>query len=157
MTHSDVTQYKRSRIAWRDLIDGADWPQVTVADGELFPQVYIILDSIDTPIYVGSSRSVFARLLSHVGEGFTPSHVPTTVGEYIMENMPQSLDWNIELLHTSKHSEADAIRAYTPWFNATNHDRYDPVRPTPKPVARHEQAKKRAAGKLHVPAPGQLF
>jgi hypothetical protein len=97
--------------------------------------VYVILDATDTPIYVGGSTSVLDRLATHVGRGaFSWASGPSTVGQYIIDMAPASVDWGIDLLYLPKSDEPWVIRLYNPWFNTAHCDGTKSVKPTPPPV-----------------------
>ena len=60
--------------------------------------VYIVRDA-DLVLYVGKSEAnVVDRLLSHIGEGDFGWTGTSSLGRLIKANMPESGDWQIELL-----------------------------------------------------------
>ena len=60
--------------------------------------LYVVRDG-DVVFYVGRSRDVEDRLLSHMGKGWWGwSQGKSSLGQLIEDNHPESLNWQIELL-----------------------------------------------------------
>ena len=139
MDRNDVSQCKRRIVTWRGIIDGDEWLEPPDADDDLFQEVYVIMDSVDVPIYVGCSVNVPERLLSHVERGAHGWTGATEVGRYILGHSPESLDWRIELLYLRKRKEHLVISMYNPWFNDMHRTSAIAIVPTPTPEAEGKQ------------------
>ena len=96
--------------------------------------LYVIRDETTT-FYVGQSECAYARVWSHLQDGFKGRSV---VGKFVRVNWPQSIRFTIELLRTRPRSGLTLVRCRNeaerwligrlkPCFNETHN-------PTPTPV-----------------------
>ncbi len=59
-------------------------------------RVYVIRDGAGTPIYIGQSRNAIERLQNHLAL-LHQSAKPSEVGAYILQHLPLSFEWQIDL------------------------------------------------------------
>lgn len=104
--------------------------------------VYVIRNGEDV-FYVGNSTRITDRLFDHVGQGsFAWAQSPSPVGRLILDNKPESLSWQVDLMSMSdcepyikhywpnfKHYDGkDAERAmiwhYRPYLNVLYNPEY---------------------------------
>ncbi len=118
-------------------------------------RVYVIRDGAGTPIYIGQSRNAIERLQNHLAL-LHQSAKPSEVGAYILQHLPLSFEWQIDLYTreecllatrrqvgcvldgTQKKSiddfERHLIWEFSPWFNRTEPQKNrSPIMPTPRP------------------------
>lgn len=131
-----IAKCKAYRLTWSDIINNGDClTDLMRADGSLngrisWPEIYAILDSDGTVIYVGKSGRPTDRLEQHIGQD-DRRKTPTPVGQYILSNMPAAIGWEIIVYDAPGFAERDFIKRHAPWFNSTYASGY---RKTPNPA-----------------------
>jgi hypothetical protein len=71
--------------------------------------LYIFRDG-DLVFYVGRSAQPFERLQQHLGQSETWVTPPDMLGKLILNNLPESLDWNMDVITLKEIQEVYASK-----------------------------------------------
>jgi hypothetical protein len=111
--------------------------------------IYVLRDGA-TVLYVGQTkRGIPNRILEHCGEGSIPNL--SDLGRLILENMPESHHWQVEMLTLEdcgqpstgplnvllNGAEQETIRRYRPCLNTANNSESTPLPPRYQRIEDH--------------------